>query len=170
MMVAAVKNFVYITDILLMIVMPGYTMWNWRLALNGATQVEHTKRLFRFRDRADKCIDVVGGTRNRMHGIKGITQDDTMNRRSDSLINMRKRNTGKTRRSGGGDKSLASLSTTAGSTSGDASPSTTRYSNLNLSDIESDDSFECEDELILEDDAPEEEIDEESIIVPANIE
>ena len=49
------------------------------------------------------------------------------------------------------------------STSAESSGTGNSYQNLNISDIESDDSFECEDELIIQD--PVEEYDEESIIV-----
>ena len=51
--VMIVRAIVYLLDIALMLVLPFYVVWNWRLALNGATQVEHTKKLFRFRDKAD---------------------------------------------------------------------------------------------------------------------
>ena len=48
------------------------------------------------------------------------------------------------------------------STSAESSGTGNSYQNLNISDIESDDSFECEDELIMQDPV---EDDEESIIV-----
>lgn len=152
---------VYILDLVLMFFMPPYTVWNWRLALHGATQVEHTKKLFRFRDKADKCIEIVGGgTRDRMHGIKGITQDDTIIRSS----HIRNRGSKSRRAQQKAAKSSRSNVSTA-STNADTEGSALSYSNLNMSDIESDDSFECEDELIIENDEQIEEEDEESIIV-----
>lgn len=158
MLINFTLTIIYILDLFLMFFTPVYTFWNWRLALHGATQVEHTKKLFRFRDKADKCMEIVGGgTRDRMHGIKGITTDDSIVR-AKSL-----RNRAKGRRNINAIKSRANLSTAA-STSAEYSNLNMSDSSLNMSDIESDDSFECEDELII-DDEPVIEEDEESIIV-----
>ena len=82
--------------------------------------------------------------------------------------NLRKRSLVKARQGAGSGSVSArsgqnsSLSTTADSTGVVGN----KYHNLNLSDIESDDSFECEDELITQ--GQMEEDDDESIIVSAN--
>ena len=156
-----VRTLVYLLDVVLMLVLPFYAVWNWRLALNGATQVEHTKKLFRFRDKADKCIEIVGGvgTRDRMHGIKGIAQEETVVRSK----NLRKRSTVKGRSSVGGVTARSGHNMSALSTAAESSGTGNSYQNLNISDIESDDSFECEDELIIQEQF--EEYDDESIIV-----
>ena len=46
---------------LMMIIVP-YAFWNWRLAMFGVTQVEHTKKLFRFRDRQESCSKLFFGS------------------------------------------------------------------------------------------------------------
>ena len=160
-----VRSLVYLMDVLLMFILPFYTVWNWRLALNGATQVEHTKKLFRFRDKADKCIELVGGgSRDRLHGIKGITHEETIVRSK----HLRKRSSMKARQiQSGGISARSGQNTSALSTSADSSGVTgNSYHGLNLSDVESDDSFECDDDLMVQN--PVEEDDEESIIVTAN--
>ena len=58
----------------------------------------------------------------------------------------------------GGSQNLSALSTSV-----DSSGLSTSYQNLNISDIESDDSFECEDQLMEQLHVDED--DEESIIV-----
>jgi hypothetical protein len=48
---------VLVFDLILALIFIPYSIWNWKLAVNGVTQVEHAKNLFRFRDRTGSITE-----------------------------------------------------------------------------------------------------------------
>lgn len=108
--------------------------------MNGATQVEHTKKLFRFRDRGDKCSEIIsGGTRNRMHGINRGDEIISINKGSASLRNRNKSKRGITQKSRRDSSSLLT-----------EDPKSTTYSGLANESFD-DDTFELDDDQVTMD-------------------
>lgn len=123
--------------------------------MNGATQVEHTKKLFRFRDRGDKCSEIIsGGTRNRMHGINRGDEIVSINKGKASLRNRNKAKRGITQKSQRELRDSSSLLV--------KNPKSIPYSGLANESFE-DDTFELDDDQITMDE--EYDFEEESVMV-----
>lgn len=59
LLVAQLLGAVTLLDMLFLMIIVPYSVWNWRLAINGITQVEHAKNLFRFRDKQGSCTEIL---------------------------------------------------------------------------------------------------------------